>query len=326
MAFYAFDSLAFLSSSYDHQLRLYSSTTLAPSASFDLASVVYSHAMSPVATHLLVACATQHPAVRLVDLRSGAATHSLVGHGGSAVFSVAWSPRDEHVLASAGGDGTVRFWDVRRSAGALGMLDLENSVGVGVQRGQARRGKAHSGPANGVVWTEDGRYLVSVGHDEKIRVWNTETGANTLASFGPVVRNRHLSALLPLVAPRGLVASGMDCLFYPSEGEILMYEMYEGRLVKKMRVPGVPMVRGDGGQRNVRNRVTALAWRSHDVELFSAHGDGTIRSWRPRTTEDAIVDEDDQSDESDGAGSRKRKRQVLRDIHRDLTTPKVTYI
>jgi len=284
--------------------------------------------MSPIASHLLVACATQHPAVRLVDLRSGAATHSLIGHGGGAVFSVAWSPKDEYILASAGVDGTVRFWDVRRSAGALGMLDMEDSIGVGGHSSGGRGGqlkKAHTGAANGVVWTEDGRYVVTTGHDEKIRVWNTENGANTLASFGPIVRNRHLTALLPVFAPRGLVASGMDCLFYPNEVEVLMYEMHEGRLIKKMRVPGVPLVRGESGQRNVKNRVTALAWRQHDIELFSAHGDGTIRSWQPRTTEDAMIEEDDQADENEDAGSRKRKRQVLEEIYRDLTMPKVTY-
>jgi hypothetical protein len=33
------------------------------------------HAPSPIASHLLVACATQHPAVRLVDLRTGASAH-----------------------------------------------------------------------------------------------------------------------------------------------------------------------------------------------------------------------------------------------------------
>lgn len=267
-----------------------------------------------------------------MDLRSGAATHSLIGHGGGAVFSVAWSPKEENVLCSAGVDGTVRFWDVRRSNGALGVLDMNDSIGVagydglglGARRGA--RGTAHTGPVNGVVWSEEGRYVVTVGHDERIRVWDTESGANTLASFGPVVRNRHLSTLLPVVAPRGLVASGQDVLFYPNEAEILMFEMHQGRLVKKMRVPGVPLVRGEGGQRNTKNRATALAWRHHDVELFSAHGDGTIRSWQPRTTEDAMIEAGEESDESDDDGSRKRKRQVLDDIYRDLTTPKVTYI
>ncbi len=62
ISFYPFDSLAFLSSSYDHTLKISATEGLVPSASFDLDSKVYSHAISPVANHLLVACATQHPA------------------------------------------------------------------------------------------------------------------------------------------------------------------------------------------------------------------------------------------------------------------------
>src|SRR4051794_32697885 len=76
LRFFPFDSGAFLSTSYDHHLKIYSTETLAVSGDFDLSSIVYTHALSPIANHLLVACATQHPTVRLVDLRSGSSTHS----------------------------------------------------------------------------------------------------------------------------------------------------------------------------------------------------------------------------------------------------------
>lgn len=333
LSFYPFDSLAFLSSSYDHTLKLYDSNTLACSASFDLTSNVYSHALSPIAQHLLVACATQHPTVRLVDLRSGAATHSLAGHGGGAVLTVAWSPKDEHILASGGVDGTIRFWDVRRSAGTLGLLDMEDSVGM-ASGGPARRrmgAKAHLGPVNGVVWTDNGQFLVSTGHDERMRVWNMRTGANTLSNFGPIVRNKNLSTLLPLVVPRALVPAGQEMLFYPNEREILMCEIFEGTLLKRLRVPGVPTSSSssstDQSNANARNRITALAWRTHSIELLSAHADGMIRSWKPRTTIDALVDDAEREEDGDSEeeDDRKRKRKVLDDIHRDLTKRKVTY-
>jgi len=335
LSFYPFDSLAFLSSSYDHTLKLYSSTTLTPSASFDLSSVIYSHALSPIATHLLVACATQHPAVRLVDLRSGESTHSLAGHIGAAVLSAAWSPKDEHILASGGTDSTVRFWDIRKSAGMLGILDMEDSIGIGGYNGfglgarSRLRGHAHAAAVNGIVWTEDGRHLVSTGHDEKIRVWDVLAGANTLASFGPMVRNRALATLLPVVTSKGTVNTGEEMLFFPNEGEILMYEMFDGKLVKRLRAVGSGQkVRGGGTAGVAKNRVTSLAWRPHTIELLSAHSDGTIRSWQPRTRIDALVDQEEQSEEDDSeteAGSHKRKRQVLDDIYRDLTQQKVTF-
>lgn len=136
---------------------------------------MYHHALSLIADHLLVACATQHPIIRLTDLRTGSSTQSLAGHRG-AVLNVCWHPRIGHVLASAGVDGTVRLWDVRKSAGSLGVLNLQDSIGVTGTDGMGQggrpphAGKAHEGPVNGLTWTDDGEYVVTAGHDQKIRV------------------------------------------------------------------------------------------------------------------------------------------------------------
>ncbi|MCJ1453385.1 hypothetical protein MMC28_003732 [Mycoblastus sanguinarius] len=333
LSFYPFDSLAFLSTSYDHTLKIYATETLVPSGSFDLNSVVYSHALSPIADHLLVACATQHPVVRLVDLRSGASAHSLAGHQG-AVLSVAWSPHDEYILASGGSDGTVRLWDIRRSAGSLGVLDLEDSVGIAGEDGLGKnarareRGKAHVGACNGIVWTDDGKYLVTAGHDERVRVWDVGVGANALSYFGPVIKNTHLSTLLPLLVPGHIGASGDQVMLFPNEKEILMFDLFEGTLLKRLRAPGVAVAQASGsaGQRNIRNRVTSLAWRAGDVEFYSAHSDGVIRAWKPRTKEEVQVEKDEAEQVDDGEDeSRKRKRQALDDVFRDLTKQKITF-
>ncbi|MCJ1400697.1 hypothetical protein MMC11_003905 [Xylographa trunciseda] len=335
LSFYPFDSDAFLSSSYDHYLKIYSTQTLEVSASFDLNSVVYSHASSPVAGHLLVACATQHPAVRLVDLRSGASAHSLAGHSG-AVLSVAWSPHEANVLATAGSDGTVRLWDIRRSAGCLGLLDLEDSVGTTGDNTLGRslrpmdRRKAHVGACNGVAWTDEGDYLITTGHDERIRVWSTATGANALSHFGPTIKNANLSTLLPLLPPSYLAASGKQKMFYPNEKEILMFDLLEGTLHKRLKAPGlaVAQARGSTGQRNIRNRVASLAWRNGHIELYSAHSDGVIRTWMPRTKEDAEFEADnleEVADAMDRDESRKRKREALDEVYRELTRDTITF-
>ena len=333
LSFYPFDSQAFLSTSYDHTLKVYATESLNPSASFDLDSVVYAHALSPIADHLLVACATQHPAIRLVDLRSGASAHSLVGHQG-AVLSVSWSPTDEYILASGGLDGTVRLWDVRRSAGSLGVMDLEDSIGVGGEDGMGRKarprlhGKAHMGACNGVVWKDDGKFLVTAGHDERVRVWDVDVGANALSHFGPIIKNAHLSSSLPLLVPSYIGKSADQIMLYPNEKEILMFDLFEGTLLKRLKVPRatVAQASGSAGQRNTKIRVTSLAWRAGDVEVYSAHSDGVIRAWKPKTTVEAEVEKDDLLKVDDGPDeSRKRKRQALDDVFRDLTKQKITF-
>ncbi len=331
--FYPFDSLAFLTSSYDHTVKVYSSETLAPSASFNLDSVVYNIALSPIASHLLVACATQQPNVRLVDLRSGATTHSLVGHSG-AILSTAWSPVREHILASGATDGSVRFWDVRRSVGELGMLDLEDPFGVlnkpsSTFSRNSKRGQAHRGPVNGIVWTEDGRHLVTCGHDQRIRVWDTDTGANTLTNFGPMVRNSGLAPRLPILPPMQNFQPVADMLFYPNGQEILAYELFAGKLVRRLKrpqhQPTTPAHVAVNGQQDVKDRITSLAWRAHDVEMYSAHADGSIAAWKPRTEEDADADEEEEQERQEQEESKKRKRGALDDIYQGFMKRQITF-
>lgn len=332
ISFYPFDSLAFLTTGYDHTLKLFSSETLESSASFDLGSVIYSHATSTVAPHLLVACASQHPAVRLVDLRSGSSTHSLAAHSG-AVLAVAWHPKDENVLASGATDGTVRLWDIRRSAASLGVLDLEDSVGIAGYDGKGtgarrrERGRAHNGAVNGVTWTEDGRYLVSVGHDESMRVWDMITGANTLANFGPGLKNAQTTALFPLLAPSHLSPPGNEVIYFPNPREITAFDLHTGTLLSRLRTQGPNAGFDPSGSRNLTPRTTSLAWRTHHVEMYSAHADGAIRCWKPRTWEDVALEREGKEEDgtAEEENERKRKREELDQIVRDLTKKRMTY-
>lgn len=331
LSFYPFDPNAFLSSSYDQTLKLWDTENALLSGSWDLGSKLYTHAISPTADHLLVACGTAHPAVRLVDLRSSAAVQSLVapgqvGIGGGAVLSLAWSPRQEHVLASGSLDGAVRLWDVRRASSLLGLLDQEDSLGLmrrgnntgsgngskATERGYRISAKAHSGPVNGLTWTDDGAYIVSAGHDRRIRVWDATTGANTLANFGPSIKNGQLANMPMLVSPTGLTPPKKELLFWPNETEILVMELHEGTIITRLRsagahVAGVKASRG--GSTSVRNRVTSLVWRGAGGHggsrggvvmgglnapggVYSGQTDGVVRAWMPNLPNDDDADGD----------------------------------
>ncbi|GAB0137882.1 hypothetical protein EsDP_00006135 [Epichloe bromicola] len=292
LAFYPFDADAFLSSSYDKTLRLWATRRAALTAVFDLNATIYSHAMSPIAGHLLVSCATQHSSVRLVDLKSGSAVQALVSHGGP-VLCTAWSPRHEHVLASGHADGRVRIWDIRRAGGVVAQLDQEDSLGIvhrfrhaeapaaggggggGGDRGRQPRfraaARAHDEAVNGLAWTDDGAYMVSAGLDRKVRVWDAATGANTLASFGALIQNQHAKTAAMVVTPPGL-SSGRELLVWPNDREILMLDLHDGNVVTRLRSPGAanPLTVGRPQGRHNNNssssnsrRITTIVWRGN---------------------------------------------------------------
>lgn len=367
LSFYPFDSAAFLSSSFDQTLKLWSTETARVSGSFNLGAKVYTHAVSPIASHLLVACGTQHPAVRLVDLRSSAAVQSLIspgqiGSGSGATLAVAWSPIHEHVLASGSVDGAVRIWDVRRSSGLVGLLDQEDCLGIldpgrtvssdtgstAGTEGQLGRGirasaKAHTGPVNGLAWTDDGAYIISAGHDKRVRVWNAATGANTLANFGPTIRNSQLGSLTMFVSPPTLTGSKKDLLFFPNENEILVMDMHEGSIITRLRGmgPSIAVVAAQRGERTVRNRLTSIVWRgaggggsssgavmggtNAPGGVYSGHLDGQVRAWVPQL-EGLDEEDEDTGDAAEAAsGTRAKKRKALDDAYRSLMGKQITF-
>jgi DNA excision repair protein ERCC-8 len=120
------------------------------------------------------------PSIRLLDLRTGGITHTLVGHEWGFVIPVRWSPSRPYLLASGGSDGTVRLWDVRRGKACLASLDQHNTASRETGGWLTPTNKGHDGVVNGLQFTADGLHLVSLGHDEKMRVWDLETGLNTL--------------------------------------------------------------------------------------------------------------------------------------------------
>src|SRR5262249_21773444 len=84
--------------------------------------------------------------LRLYDTKDGAELYRLSGHAGS-VQAVSPSP-DGHYLLSAGGDGTLRLWDLKR---------LPTRKGSTVTPVVA----LYAGNHEHVVWTPQGSYAAS---------------------------------------------------------------------------------------------------------------------------------------------------------------------
>ena len=120
LSWFPFDSGMCFSGGIDGALLVWDASRLVPAVSFRLGAAVLDAQMSPCpspACGSLLAVASAQPGMRLVDLRTGNATHTLPGHP-HPLSVVRWSPTDQHCLISGGPDGSVKIWDVRKGCRA----------------------------------------------------------------------------------------------------------------------------------------------------------------------------------------------------------------
>lgn len=351
ISIYPFDPTpsTLLTTAYDKTLKLTSITPseLVPVHSFSLDYAPFTHALSPIPTSSpLVAVGTAHPAIKLVDLRSGLASHSLPGHNGT-VYSIAWSPRQENVLASGATDGRVLFFDIRRSQSAFASLDLDDAIGVlspDHTPGYSGRPamdwniRAHGGPVTGLCWTSSGDKLVTAGHDQRIRVWDAATGRNDLVHFGPRIRNERNSEFAPLISPAGFGAPGKEVLFWANDdgkGEIFVFHMREGNMLGTLRTAGTArgpaQARVGGiGKFNSVGRINAMTWRINaasggGVEMYSAHANGAIHCWVGVPPDEEEIEDQIDTDAIEQDRKRKRKRDLVGDIVDGFTKKPITF-
>lgn len=127
---YPVDSGAFLSSAKDGTLLIWDTNSLSPVAQcrpFQGNGICSFH-LSPLRNYSTVVGSLNDPAIKLVDIRTGASSHSLLGHGQQGISSLQWAPHNEVILASGGLDGTVRLWDIRKAGSRACVAILNQDV------------------------------------------------------------------------------------------------------------------------------------------------------------------------------------------------------
>ncbi|XP_077203316.1 DNA excision repair protein ERCC-8 isoform X2 [Paroedura picta] len=288
---YPHDTGMFTSSSFDKTLKIWDTNTLQPADEFNFEGTVYSHHMSPVATkHCLIAVGTKSSKVQLCDLKSGSCSHILQGHR-QEVLAVSWSPRYEYILATASADSRVKLWDVRKASACLITLDQHN--GEKSKASSEAANTAHNGRVNGLCFTSDGLHLLTIGTDDRMRLWNSSSGENTLVNYGKVCNQSRKG--LKFTVSHGC---SPEFVFVPYSNTIAIYTIYSGDLVT--------MLRGH------YSSVDCCVFQPHFQELYSSGRDSNILAWVPSTREPEPDDasekclnpayEDDWSSSSDGEG------------------------
>ena len=295
---YPVDSGCFVTAGNEGRIIVWDSNTLAAAIDFHFEENRVYKSLMPKhpRSHCLIAAAMEDPGIRLCDMVSGSCVHTLIGNTKS-VQTIAWSPRDEHVLVSGSADGSIRFFDIRRT-GAYMILDQNNAkptmldeaasialcnggirsdgsvASSGGRRGcsNARKrmrsdgqltssnsAKAHNGGITAVTFTTDGTQLMSAGADGRIRLWDSITGLNTMVNYSATPRLKEGNEIA--------ITSDSSTAFIPGAWDIGVYDVRSGKELTPLR--------------GHFDRVNTAIMHPTEQTLYSGGGDSQILVWCP---------------------------------------------
>lgn len=251
---YPLDMGMFISSSFDHKLKVWDTATMTNVCQFDIGSRILTHGMSPVrGEHALIAAANESPYIRLCDLQNGSMVQSILAHS-SGGRAVTWSSQEPFVLASGGEDGKVKLWDIRRTDSNIGEFG------------------GLSSPVESLIFTSDGSRIICTSADNVVRMWrtaDTQMDNDTLISIELESFNKQtISRLSPNRASLSTLED-KEYLYCPSgDNPIRLVDINE---------PASSVVELDGHLAPV----ICTAWRQRQMELYSGGGDNEILVWKP---------------------------------------------
>lgn len=284
---YPFDTGMCLTSGGDRILKIWDTNSMTPVDDFEFSQIVNDHHMSSVArAHSLVAVATESTRIKLVDLKTGSASHILKGHEG-AVLTVNWSTQDEFHLVSGARDGRALVWDIRRVKSVLFALDSENEgeptrFKKYVLDAESHKSKAHSGSVLCVQFTPDGHHLLTTGTDNKMRLWDSTSGRLRL-NYGVIGINQGGGGRACRKSSLAVTDCGLrSVVFCPSDANIQVLDLYTGSYVTE-----------DGevlaGHFQCVNFVALHPWYH---ELYSGGNDRNLLVWTcGRTSREQLYEE-----------------------------------
>jgi DNA excision repair protein ERCC-8 len=292
---YPVDTGAFLSASADGSILIWDTHSMAPVIGWNpLSSISCMHLSTSQgrSDSLLGVGSIDDSFVRLVDIRSGASSHSLVGHE-KGINCLEWSPSCDVVVASGSLDGTIRLWDIRKSGSraCVTVLDRDQQFDAtqcrpvhasyshlakqykakvspnNYRHAESKGMVSHGGSISSLSFCADGSSLVSTGMDGMLQVWDLRGNGHVLPLNFSSQTNHPAVSRTRKKLPMVLQNCGKETIAWVGHGsKVLGYSLQRG---------GRPTEVLEGHM----HVVTSLECVHHSMQLLSAAMDGMILGW-----------------------------------------------
>lgn len=204
--------------------------------------------------------------------------HTTLIHGGS-VYSVAYSPINSSLIASAGGNHTIKLWDLEE--------DVVTTLG------------SHKDLVYSIAFSPDGKYLVSGSDDFTMKLWDV-SGKRHLSTLSHVTDRYRSQIKAVAFSPDGqkLVSAGLHVKIWDIHTlrEIMTIRHSDWIFSVAFSFDGKYLAMGDtSGQITVRNLqtqknmtqfrgdtdyITALKFSPDNQILASGGYNGNVKLWK----------------------------------------------
>ncbi|CAO2167111.1 unnamed protein product [Urochloa humidicola] len=142
------------------------------------------------------------------------------------------------------------------------------------------RATSHYGAVTGVRTTKDGMFLLSSGSDSRLRLWDIDSGCNTLVNFEAM----RLQTGKPLQLA---VTEDPSLIFVPCMASIKAYNLWSGTTFRTFR-----------GHYEL---VNCCYYNDQDQELYTGSNDRQILVWSPSTPSFTEMEDDEKRQGLSGA-------------------------